>query len=409
MQHHRLVSAARFLGTGLDVLLLGLLAVAVLRTAPGAPFAVALALGVAFAAVHLGGRRLLRRRGAARPGTRAGSGVWPSAAVLTQVCLLTALWVGLLVVSDAAVWLAFPLMVVQMLALGPHVGVLGVGATFLLSVLASVLVAGPGAFTVGMVLGPGLGGAVAVGLVLGFQALVRESAEHERVATELLAAREHLAQAERGRAVAGERERLAREIHDTLAQGLSAIELLLRAAEPAIGTDDERAQHLVFQARAAARENLDEARRVVRALAPADLDGSTLVDALRRVAARTEQTAPDLAVHVQVVGPPHPLPVPVETALLRVAQSALANVTQHADARHVRLTLTFDADGALLDVVDDGVGMAEPAGTEEGTGFGLVAMRSRLRELGGTLTVESAPGEGTALAARVPLPAGSPA
>ena len=99
------------------------------------------------------------------------------------------------------------------------------------------------------------------------------------------------------------------------------------------------------------------------------------------------------------------MPLPIETALVRVAQSALANVVAHAGARHAALTLTFLPDAVILDVVDDGRGFdaTQPGGNGSSGGYGLPAMRSRMRELGGTLTLETAPGDGTAVAVRVPL------
>ncbi|MEV1115693.1 sensor histidine kinase [Actinosynnema sp. NPDC049800] len=176
-----------------------------------------------------------------------------------------------------------------------------------------------------------------------------------------------------------ERQRLAREIHDTLAQGLSSITLLLE-----LGDTD--------RAREVAKENLAEARRFVRDLSP--LSGRTLTDALRALCDR-----------VEVEGEPYPLPVPVEVALLRVAQGALANVREHADATTAVLTLTYLGDAVTLDVRDDGRGF-DPAAVrpEPGRGYGLDAIRDRVAELGGTMTVESAPGEGTALAVSVPTP-----
>ncbi|MCR6648778.1 MAG: sensor histidine kinase [Cellulomonas sp.] len=256
-------------------------------------------------------------------------------------------------------------------------------------------------------------------VTLGLEALVRESQERLRMLEELARARDDVAAAEREAAVATERERLAREIHDTLAQGYSAIELLLRAAERTVGHDETRARAYIDQARTTAQENLAEARRFVRALAPADLDGATLVAALHRIADRTEATAAtspgaddeprdaapgSLMVRVETSGEPRALPLQVEAALVRIAQSALANVVQHAAARHATLTLSYLPDEVILDVVDDGRGFdqdRQPPPDRPG-GFGLTATRSRARELGGSLAIESSPGDGTAVAVRLP-------
>ena len=111
-----------------------------------------------------------------------------------------------------------------------------------------------------------------------------------------------------------------------------------------------------------------------------------------------------LDVSVRTAGDVRPLPVPVETALLRIAQSALANVAQHSGADRARLTLTYEQDTVTLDVVDDGRGFdPELATAAPGRGFGLPSVRSRARELGGTVTLETSPGTGTALAVTLPV------
>lgn len=387
------MDASRALLRGLDVLLVALVLVAVLQAA-GPARGVAAGVGAALVGVHVWGRRHVRVHEAAVDAPR-GRG----AAAVGWMLADLALWAVLLVTSPAALWLAFPLVLLQMHVLGPRRGVPLAALTTTCAVVAGLVRRAPGDPVLGYVLGPVVGAAVAVGVVLGLEALVRESQARQRALDELTAAREHLAAAERDRVVAVERERLAREVHDTLAQGFSAVELLLRSARTAIGTDDARARALVERARAAAQDNLAEARRFVRALAPADLADSSLPDALRRVAERTADQG--LRVVTRVEGAVRPLAVPVETTLLRVVQSALANVRQHAHARRADVTLTYLDDRVLLDVVDDGDGF-DPAAPASGGGYGLPAMRSRVHELGGTLTVETATGEGTALAVSLP-------
>lgn len=411
-------AATRWLRRGLDVLLVGLLALSLagaLATAGTARGVVAVVLCAALLALYVLGRRRLPLPddvGAPR------GAWWPAGAWVTG---LVVLWVALCLTSVTAVWVAFPLMFVAMHVLGPRRGPVAVGVIVLLVVAVMVAITG-NVLALPFVLGPAIGGAVAVVVVLALEAVVRESQERQRTLDELVRARDELATAERERAVAGERERLAREIHDTLAQGFSSAELLLRAAQTALDDGDVvTARGYVEQTRDVARHNLAEARRVVRALAPADLASSNLVDALRRTSARTASRiaahgdgGPDVV--VQVSGDPVALPTDVEAALLRVAQSALANVEQHADASRVAVTLSFLAgvapgeEAVALDVVDDGRGF-DPDGLSGRSedvpgpsgGFGLVAMRARLAELGGTLSVESAPGAGTAVAAWVPL------
>lgn len=262
-----------------------------------------------------------------------------------------------------------------------------------------------GELSVAMAIGPALGAAVAVAVVWGYQALYRESEHRRRLIEELTATRADLAQAQHTAGVLAERERLAREIHDTLAQGLSSIQLLLRAAERAMpGRPDTAARH-VDQARQAAVDSLAEARRFVAALAPPALDGTTLAGALDRLCATTSARH-RLTARFHLTGVPAPLPTAHEVALLRIAQSALANTVRHADATTAEVTLGYLGDHVAIEIVDDGVGFDPgrlPAPDPESGGFGLAAMRARMRALDGTLTVESAPGHGTALAARLPL------
>ncbi|MDN5858073.1 MAG: histidine kinase [Pseudonocardia sp.] len=401
MRAYRWLSWLRALALGLDLMYAGLVLLAVAGSADRGPaaFWTAVAVGAASLALYALGRRLVRvhERSVTAPRGR----WWPDTA---WIAALTVLWCALLLVSPTALWLAFPLFLLQMHVLGPHRGLLAVVVTTTIVVVDGVTVAAPeGTVPIGFVLGPVLGAAVAVGVVLGFEALVRESEERQATVDELVQARDLLADAERDRLVREERERMAREIHDTLAQGFSAIELLLRAATTALGrSDDARAAGHVRQAGELARHNLDEARRFVRALAPPDLDDATLVGALDRVAERYR--AQGLVVTVRTEGRPRPLPVPVETALLRIAQSALANVDQHADAGQVEIVVDFTHDDVVLDVVDDGAGFdpAAPVPSGRRGGFGIAAMRSRAEELGGSLALESAPGEGTALTVTVP-------
>ncbi|MFE5335034.1 sensor histidine kinase [Isoptericola sp. NPDC056573] len=397
MIHRPQPSATRALILGLDVLLAALAVVAVLQAPPGRTWASA-AVAAVLVAVYVAGRRAVRVHDRSVDTPRGAW--WPDTA---WIAALVVPWVVLLWLSPAALWLAFPLMILQMHVLGPHRGVVAVAATTVLAVAEGLLVqADADDPWTGFVLGPVLGAAVAIGVVLGIEAFVRESQTRQRTVDELTQVRQHLAQAERERAVTEERARLARDIHDTLAQSLSAIELLLRAADDAVGTDDDRARDLVGQARGAARDSLAEARRVVQDLTPRDLDRTTLVAALRGVAARQP-----LDVSVHTAGDVRPLPVPVETALLRIAQSALANVVQHAEAGRARLTLTYERDTVTLDVVDDGRGfdpeaVAGAAGAT-GRGFGLPSVRSRAQELGGSVALESSPGAGTALAVTLPV------
>jgi signal transduction histidine kinase len=194
--------------------------------------------------------------------------------------------------------------------------------------------------------------------------------------------------------VQDERQRMAREIHDTLAQGLAGIITQLQAAEHA---PDWR-RHADAAARLA-RDSLAEARRSVHAWQPVQLENACLPDALAEVVQRWV-TAHGLSVELSTTGTMRPMHPEIEVALLRVAQEALANVAKHASASRVGLTLSYMEDVVTLDVRDDGVGF--DAAVPSPGGFGLTGMRQRVSRLAGALAVESEMGGGTAVSATVP-------
>lgn len=195
-------------------------------------------------------------------------------------------------------------------------------------------------------------------------------------------------------AVAEERNRMAREIHDTLAQGFTGIILQLEVAQSLLEGEEPAARERMLRAQELARTSLREARRSVWNLRPSSLQGRTLPEALR--AHLTEwrgQTG--IATDLGVAGGARPLAPETEDTLLRVAQEALNNIYKHARARRVELLLTFSPEAVQLRVDDDGSGFAGAGNPADGGGFGLVSMRERANRLGGTLTIESTPGEGT--------------
>jgi signal transduction histidine kinase len=202
--------------------------------------------------------------------------------------------------------------------------------------------------------------------------------------------------------VLDERHRMAREIHDTLAQGLTGIITQLQAAEQA-GQDLAAWRKHAQAATALARESLSEARRSVHALRPESLETKRLSDALAGVAERWA-TLHGVPVQVTTTGTERPIRHDAELALLRTAQEALTNVAKHARATRAGLTLSYMDNEVALDVRDDGRGfdLARLAGPAGGGGFGLVAMRQRVEGQGGTLQVESEPGGGTAISACIP-------
>jgi signal transduction histidine kinase len=199
-----------------------------------------------------------------------------------------------------------------------------------------------------------------------------------------------------------ERQRMAREIHDTLAQGLTGIVTQLQAADSAGPASDEWRRH-IDAAMQLARDSLTEARRSVQAMRPEALEGARLPDALSEVA-RGWSERTDVRADVATTGVVRAIPADVEVALLRTAQEALANVEKHAGASRVGLTLSYMDDLVTLDVRDDGVGFDAEADTEASAdgGYGLLAIRQRLERLAGSLAIESEPGGGTALSASMP-------
>ena len=216
-----------------------------------------------------------------------------------------------------------------------------------------------------------------------------------------------LAQA-REAGVLDERQRLAGEIHDTLAQGLVGIVTQLEAAEQAKDVPAEWGRHL-DQARELARSGVMAARRSVRALRPEQLENAHLVEAIEELGRSWRRTS-GIPVRTETTGCPQTVSEEVEAALFRVAQEALTNVAKHASASMVGLTLTYLDDVLLLDVRDDGSGFdpAGPAGSAVRSGsYGLAGMRERLRRVGGRLEVESVPGEGTTVNASIPIGARS--
>jgi signal transduction histidine kinase len=208
-----------------------------------------------------------------------------------------------------------------------------------------------------------------------------------------------------------ERQRMAREIHDTLAQGLTGIITQLEAAQQT-PSDAER-ERRIDDAKRLARDSLAEARRSVQALRPQALEGSRLPEALAAEVNRWSATS-GVPAEVETTGEARALHPEVEVTLLRVAQEALANVARHAGASRAGITLSYMEDVVTLDVRDDGVGFSVPAngdgtaatgeanGSPPQGGFGLIAMRQRVNRLAGQLEIESEPGAGTAVSASVP-------
>jgi signal transduction histidine kinase len=209
---------------------------------------------------------------------------------------------------------------------------------------------------------------------------------------------DELAQSERKAGMLEERQRLAREIHDTLAQGFAAILAHLETAELARARDGQLESRHVGLARSVARESLEEARRMMAALRPEVLEIADLPAAMQRLAEGwSERTGVPCV--CTVTGTPAPLHPDIEVALLRCAQEALSNAWKHARAGRAAITLSYMDDVVILDVRDDGLGGA----VEGGLGFGLRSITERIEQIGGRLILESTPGEGTTVTASVPF------
>ncbi len=249
-----------------------------------------------------------------------------------------------------------------------------------------------------------ISGTISMGLSLSLglfiNRIITEAESRAETIDELRATQDRLATAERVRGVHEERERLSREIHDTLAQGFTSVVALSRAADAALARGDlVAARDRLALIEATASDNLDEARLIVAELTPGHLQSRTLVEAVERLGA-TVETASGVPTDVRVEGDPVPLGGTAEVVILRTAQEALSNVRRHSGAAHVGVTLTYaDPLRVVLEVRDDGVGF-DTAGAR--SGFGLDGLFARAAEVGGAVDVRSRPGAGTTLRLEVP-------
>lgn len=414
------------------------------------------------------GRTVLRRR--TDRTWRSGPG-WRTGRPALVVAVLVTVWAVLVLLAPSFAWCAVPFVYTGLRTLPVRAALPLVALLTVFVVVAQLRLAG--GFDPGTVLAPPAVAAIATAMFLHME---RQAARQRSLIADLLRTRRELAATERREGTLAERQRLSMEIHDTLAQGLSSQRMLLQAADRTWDLDPATARGHVRRAAEIAAHNLAEARRFVHDLAPADLAGGVpLHTALAELAEREGRAGP--AVRFRLDGTPQPLPDRVQSALLRVAQGALANVREHSGATTAVLTLSCLDDQVVLDITDDGRGFdpdavaaratAPPGGTGTpggvrggdgpdagrtagvrpggapgsggaagdapdggsaagsraagsptgdgpgdggppdgpagGRGHGLPAMRARLAQLGGTLTVESAPGEGTVLSAAVPL------
>jgi signal transduction histidine kinase len=242
-----------------------------------------------------------------------------------------------------------------------------------------------------------------VGIGVWFTLALRKGDENTRLLAELTAAQDQLAALHREAGAGAERERLALDLHDTIAQNLTSVVMLAQRgrnrtdpaalSDPAVQADLELIEEV-------AREALTETRALVAASAPVPVDGGLVKALARLVTAFERETRIRIATRFEEVGP---LPRDLEVVLLRSAQEALANVRKHSRAEHARLTLVRSGAGderrIVLTVQDDGRGIDDDVPAS--SGFGLEGMRQRLALVGGTLRVTGVVGGGTELVASI--------
>jgi signal transduction histidine kinase len=233
-----------------------------------------------------------------------------------------------------------------------------------------------------------------------FSHISDQNDERAVLISELEASRAEVARLSHEAGVNAERQRLAGDIHDTIAQGLSSVLMLMQAADADLDSEPAKARRHLALAMATARDNLAEARALVGALTPAALDDSSLAQALRRLVDRfRSETGIESEFVMEADGPA--LPKAFEVVLLRAAQESLSNVRKHARAGTVVVRLEQYDGSVVLETQDDGCGLAGSAGTG---GYGLDGMRSRVEQLSGTVAVTSEPGAGTLVRVEVPVP-----
>jgi signal transduction histidine kinase len=248
---------------------------------------------------------------------------------------------------------------------------------------------------------------IAVPLGLWIARIIEHSRRRADLIAQLAAARAELAQMSHAAGVLAERERLAGEIHDTLAQGFTSVLLLLQAVESSLDADPAAARRHLDRVRQTAQENLAELRALVVELTPPDLTRTSLPEALRRLVERSNTVLessnaalePSPHAVLSVTGTPRGLPAEHEVALLRAAQEALTNARRHAGASRVEVSLAYAADGVSVEVRDDGRGF-DPGLLP--VGYGLAGMRSRANRIGGAVSVRATPGAGVAVQFEVP-------
>lgn len=248
----------------------------------------------------------------------------------------------------------------------------------------------------------GLTGVSAVAMGVWISAIVGQSTRRRDLITQLEQTQAELVASEHRSGILEERQRLAREIHDTLAQGFTSIVMHLEAADQALSDDSDTLKKHLDRARQTARDSLDQARRVVHDLRPDLLEQFSLPDALKRVTDRWSEGT-DIRATTTITGDLVPLHPNIEVILLRAAQESLNNIHKHAQATSVQLTVSYMGDVIVLDVKDNGIGLNNAPKSPLSGGYGLQAMTERVKHYGGSVELESDPGEGTTVVVTIPL------
>ncbi len=199
-----------------------------------------------------------------------------------------------------------------------------------------------------------------------------------------------------------ERNRMARELHDTLGQGFAAILLQLEVLEDRLHAASQETAASLDRARNIARESLADARRAIHTLRPRALDSGDLAAALGRWM-RELRGSVGARLEFSTRGPIDAVPENMNADLLRIAQQAVTNALQHGRAERVRVKLALSHAQVVLTIDDNGRGLAQPKGAQR-SGFGLEAMRERVQGLGGEFGISSRTGHGTRVRASIPLP-----
>ncbi|MDX6264460.1 MAG: hypothetical protein QOH84_6148 [Kribbellaceae bacterium] len=329
-------------------------------------------------------------------GNRLGQWQVPAAGLVTGTWLLLISTVPA-PYSSVYSWLAIPLACLMLRALPPRRAIVAIG--IITGLLVIVLYRQSGG--VDLFLPPVAAVWATVALYAGQQ---RDSTIRQNLVEQLRSTRDELAEQQHEAGILAERARLAGELHDTVTQELAGSRMLLQAADREWDSDPAMARRRVRGVTETLGQNVVQARRLIAGLTPAELEEGGLEVALEELCRREQRYGPTVA--LRTTGEPQAMSPELEGALLRTAQGALANVRDHAGADRIEVVLDWQDESVRLRISDNGSGVPDRVPGPD-RGFGLPALRERLRSLGGTLTLDSTPGRGTALTASVPTGMGA--